>query len=243
MERERVLLGNWFPVARQEDLALPGDYLSIESAGDPILVTHGLDGELRAFSNVCSHRLTRLAQGCGHARSFQCPYHLWTYDLSGQLIGSPGMEDAEEFRRGDWNLRELGLDTWGEAWTAIGHPPAQKGMEALAVVTVFPTLLFSINRPFSMFWFQLNLLGHDEVELDMQAFLTPELADNEDLAKALVEGVVAVNNEDFAINERTWRGMHSRDATMGPLSRYEEGVKRFRRWLNAELAETAAREQ
>ena len=327
VERERVLLGNWFPVARQEDLALPGDYLSIESAGDPILVTHGLDGELRAFSNVCSHRLTKLAQGCGHARSFQCPYHLWTYDLSGQLIGSPGMEDAEEFRRGDWNLRELGLDTWGgwvfvhldkrarplleqmpqldvtypgaylerlvrvgrstcrspwnwkiivenfvesyhhaavhaktlqplfpyrdiyevdncgEAWTAIEHPPAQKEMEALAVVTVFPTLLFSINRPFSMFWFQLNLLGHDEVELDMQAFLTPELADNEDLAKTLVEGVVAVNDEDFAINERTWRGMHSRDATMGPLSRYEEGVKRFRRWLNAELAETAAREQ
>lgn len=327
VERERILLSHWFPVARREDLAQPGDYLSMEYAGEPILVTHGLDGELRAFSNVCRHRLTQLAQGCGHARSLQCPYHLWTYDLSGRLIGSPDMEDTEGFRRGDWGLRELGLDTWGgwifvhldrqasplleqmphldttysgahlerlvrvgrskchspwnwkilvenfaesyhhaavhpttlqpsfpyqnifevdnsgEVWTAIEHPPADDESEPLAVVTVFPTLLFAISRPVSMYWFQLNILGHDEVELDMQAFVIPELADNEELAKALVEGVVAVNDEDIVINERTWRGMHSRDATLGPLSRYEEGVKRFRHWLAAGLAERDPREE
>jgi phenylpropionate dioxygenase-like ring-hydroxylating dioxygenase large terminal subunit len=325
LERDRVLFANWVAVARVEDLAQPGDYLTVFYAGEPILVTHSLDGELLAFSNVCRHRLTTLAQGCGNARSLQCPYHLWTYDLAGRLIGSPGMEDAEGFRRGDWGLKELGLDTWGgwvfvhldkqarplleqiphldttysgaylerlvrvgrstcpsplnwkvlvenfvesyhhagvhptslqtpfpyqnvyevdnfgEAWSAIEHPPAIEGAEPLAVVTVFPTLLFAINRPFAMFWFQLNILGHDRAELDMQSFVPPEFADNEELAKALVEGNVSVNNEDFAINERTWQGMHSHDATMGPLSRYEEGVKRFRQWLLEALADSDPR--
>ena len=321
VERERVLFSSWFAVARVEDLAKPGDYLTLEYAGEPILVTHSLDGELLAFSNVCRHRLTTLAEGCGHARSLQCPYHLWTYDLSGRLVGSPGMEETEGFHRGDWGLTELGLDTWGgwvfvhldkharplleqmphldttysgaylerlvrvarttchspwnwkvtvenfaesyhhaavhpkslqpifpyqniyevdnfgEAWSAIEHPPAHEDTEALAVLTVYPTLLIAINRSFGMFWFKLNILGHAAVELEMQTFVTPEHADNEEFAKLLDESTVAVNDEDVGINERVWKGMHSRNATMGPLSCYEEGVKRFRRWVLDALAE------
>jgi hypothetical protein len=107
------------------------------------------------------------------------------------------------------------------------------------VLTVYPTLLIAINRSYGMFWFQLNILGHDSVELEMQTFVTPEFADNEEFAKFLVENVVAINDEDFAINQRTWRGMHSRNATMGPLSRHEEGVKRFRRWVLDALADAS----
>jgi phenylpropionate dioxygenase-like ring-hydroxylating dioxygenase large terminal subunit len=323
VERERVLFASWFAVARMEDLAKPGDYLTLEYAGEPILVTHSLDGELLAFSNVCRHRMTTVAQGCGHARSLQCPYHLWTYDLAGRLVGSPGMEDVEGFRRDDWGLLELALDTWGgwvfvhldkqarplleqmphldttysgaylerlvrvgrstchspwnwkvavenfaesyhhaavhpkslqpifpyqsiyevdnfgEAWSAIEHPPANEDTEPLAVLTVYPTLLIAINRSYGMFWFRLNILGHDSVELEMQTFVTPELVDNEEFAKFLVENVAAINDEDFAINQRTWRGMHSRNATMGPLSRHEEGVKRFRRWLLEALGDAS----
>ena len=51
--------------------------------------SRGRDGKLRAFLNVCRHRGAKVAQGCGEARVFSCPYHAWTYDLSGKVMGIP----------------------------------------------------------------------------------------------------------------------------------------------------------
>ena len=50
----------------------------------PILIVRGRDSKLRAFLNVCRHRGAKVAQGCGKARLFSCPYHAWTYDLAGK---------------------------------------------------------------------------------------------------------------------------------------------------------------
>jgi phenylpropionate dioxygenase-like ring-hydroxylating dioxygenase large terminal subunit len=69
-------------------LAKPGDYLAEDVAGMPVLMTRGMDGEVRAFANICRHRGAPLAQGCGSARAFVCPYHGWTYDLAGKLLGT-----------------------------------------------------------------------------------------------------------------------------------------------------------
>ena len=68
----------------------PGDWITSDETGIPVLVVRGRDGELRAYANVCRHRGARLAEGrgCG-AASFICPYHGWTYDLEGRLIGLP----------------------------------------------------------------------------------------------------------------------------------------------------------
>ena len=53
------------------------------------LVVRGRDGRLRAFLNVCRHRGAKVADGFGTARVFSCPYHAWTYDLSGRVRGIP----------------------------------------------------------------------------------------------------------------------------------------------------------
>jgi phenylpropionate dioxygenase-like ring-hydroxylating dioxygenase large terminal subunit len=66
-----------------------GAYRTDEYAGVPILIVRGRDGVLRAFLNVCRHRGAQVAQGCGEARAFSCPYHAWTYDLAGKLMGIP----------------------------------------------------------------------------------------------------------------------------------------------------------
>ena len=66
-----------------------GAFRTDEYAGVPILIVRGRDGALRAFLNVCRHRGAQVAQGCGQARVFSCPYHAWTYDLSGKLMGIP----------------------------------------------------------------------------------------------------------------------------------------------------------
>ena len=79
--------------------ARPGDYRTEDYSGVPILVVRGRDGILRAFLNVCRHRGAKVAAGCGSARAFSCPYHAWTYDLTGRLThipeerGFPGIRD------------------------------------------------------------------------------------------------------------------------------------------------------
>lgn len=68
-------------------LPKPGDFLTEDVAGMPVLLTRGTDGGVRAFANICRHRGAPVAEGCGNARAFVCPYHGWTYDGYGRLLG------------------------------------------------------------------------------------------------------------------------------------------------------------
>ena len=71
------------------DWPKPGAYRAEDFAGVPILIARGSDGRLRAFLNVCRHRGAKVAQGCGSAGAFTCPYHGWTYGNDGALRGLP----------------------------------------------------------------------------------------------------------------------------------------------------------
>ncbi len=91
--RERAVLFRKYPqmVGFSCQLPGPGDYLTDDGGGVPILLTRNRDGALNGFLNVCRHRGARLAAGRGQAasRRFVCPYHAWTYNLDGKLIGVP----------------------------------------------------------------------------------------------------------------------------------------------------------
>src|SRR5881394_2618899 len=89
----------WFYAGRSEQVAAAGQYFTREINGRNIVVTRNERGDLRAFHNVCRHRGTRLcADGTGRLPgTIQCPYHAWTYDLDGRLIGAPHMEDVPHF--------------------------------------------------------------------------------------------------------------------------------------------------
>ena len=50
---------------------------------------------------------------CGNRRSFQCPFHLWSFDLDGKMIGAPGMDQAEDFDKKDWSLPKFSVELWG----------------------------------------------------------------------------------------------------------------------------------
>ena len=76
----------------------------------------------------------------------------------------------------------------------------------------------------------------DAVSCDRNSAIFPFLADNEEMARQMMVGVEEINVEDLAVNARTWKGLHSRFATMGPLSPHEEGVRRFRSWMSGELS-------
>jgi phenylpropionate dioxygenase-like ring-hydroxylating dioxygenase large terminal subunit len=70
-------------------LPKPGDFMTLDETGVPALLVRRDDGSLGAFLNVCRHRGSRVAEGCGNAKLFTCPYHAWTYGTDGKLRGRP----------------------------------------------------------------------------------------------------------------------------------------------------------
>lgn len=90
-EMRDIFAREWICVGRASALPKPGDYLTYELAGQPILVIRDRDGRLRAMSNVCLHRMSTLLEGAGNRRVIVCPYHAWSYNLDGTLRGAPAM--------------------------------------------------------------------------------------------------------------------------------------------------------
>jgi len=106
-ELDDVFRKDWFCAGRADALPNPGDYTTLELAGEPILVIRGADGTLRAQSNVCLHRMSTLLTGRGNTRAIVCPYHAWTYNLDGTLRGAPAMEQNEAFCKDQMRLPQI----------------------------------------------------------------------------------------------------------------------------------------
>src|SRR5690606_33533884 len=118
----------WICVGRVEQVEKPGQYILREVMGESIIITSSGAGRVNAFYNVCRHRGTRLCtEAAGHfGRSIQCPYHAWTYDLDGALIGAPHMDEVPHFSKADYPLHRVHADTWdGHVFINLstGAPP------------------------------------------------------------------------------------------------------------------------
>lgn len=86
-------------VCHESEIANPGEWRKIDYLGESVIVIRGDDGEIRAFTNVCRHRGSRLVDGEGGcAKVLTCPYHAWSYARDGRLVGVmhrheyPGLE-------------------------------------------------------------------------------------------------------------------------------------------------------
>lgn len=112
-EQDAIFARTWQAVARTDELAKPGDYLTSEAAGEPIVLTRDQTGKLRAYYNVCPHRAGVVARGKGNRKSFQCLYHGWTFNHDGQLLRAPGMEETPSFEPSCFSLHEIRTETWG----------------------------------------------------------------------------------------------------------------------------------
>ena len=106
-EQQQLFRGRPLLMRFASDWAEPGAYRTDDYAGVPILLVRGADRKLRAFLNVCRHRGARVAKECGQARAFSCPYHAWSYDLSGKLIAIPDERCFPGVRGARSSLTEL----------------------------------------------------------------------------------------------------------------------------------------
>ncbi len=97
-ERGAIFRRTWQWVCHAEKLREEGAYVTIDVAGQPICVVRDREGALRAFYNVCKHRAHELLQGEGRTTKIMCPYHAWTYDLTGQLRRAPETDNLKDFK-------------------------------------------------------------------------------------------------------------------------------------------------
>jgi Rieske 2Fe-2S family protein len=113
-ELERFFASRWIAVGRAEQVAERGEYFLREVAEESLIVLRDDAGAIRSYFNVCRHRGTRLcteAEG-RFAETIQCPYHAWTYDLAGRMVGAPHMEGTPGFCKDDYPLREIPVELW-----------------------------------------------------------------------------------------------------------------------------------
>ena len=121
LERRTVFARSWQVVARADQVAAAGQFVSGETAdGEPFVVVRGEDGVLRAFFNVCRHHAAAVVTSPeGSAHLLRCPYHGWTYALSGELKGTPDFAGVCDFDRAANGLVPLPVGVW-ESWVFVG---------------------------------------------------------------------------------------------------------------------------
>ncbi len=127
LESRTVFGQNWVVVGRADQVAAPGQYITADVAGEPIVVVRGNDGVLRAFFNVCRHHAAAvMTEPCGQASILRCPYHGWSYGLDGALKGVPEFAGVKCFDAAQSGLVPVRAGVW-EAFVFVNldlHAPS-----------------------------------------------------------------------------------------------------------------------
>jgi len=131
-EQDRIFQGpNWLYVCLDAEIPNPGDFVRSRLGAREVVAVRGVDGRARVLVNRCAHRSMQFCSANrGTVTEFTCPYHQWTYDLEGKLLGLP-------FRRG---LR-------GQGGMPEDFRPEDHGLESLAVASRHGVVFASFAQP------------------------------------------------------------------------------------------------
>jgi len=132
-EQDKIFNQEWICIGRCDEIPAPGDYLTHEIAGTPVLAVRQESGEIIGFVNACAHRFTRLVKDrSGHAFAFTCPNHAWTYGIDGQLNHAPFMDSKPGFDPKQNNLEALHTESWeGFLYITLSKKPSKSITKSL----------------------------------------------------------------------------------------------------------------
>lgn len=106
MDLEAIFYKRWIFAGVECEILNPGDYFTLSIGPTPVVVLRDQAGAIRAFFNTCRHRGSKICLADkGAVKRLVCPYHQWTYDLSGRLVANGRMHD--DFDRGEYSLRSV----------------------------------------------------------------------------------------------------------------------------------------
>jgi phenylpropionate dioxygenase-like ring-hydroxylating dioxygenase large terminal subunit len=89
------------------DIPNPGDIFLFDELGLSLILTRTKKGDIKAYLNMCTHRGARLVDSCVSRSRFTCPFHAWSFDLDGKLIGLPDKESFSGLEREERKLVEI----------------------------------------------------------------------------------------------------------------------------------------
>lgn len=113
LERNTVFARSWQVAGRADQVREPGQYMTCDLAGEPILLVRASDGILRGFFNVCRHHAAAvMTKPEGKTETLRCPYHGWTYNLAGALILTPEFAGTRNFDRSANGLIPIQTAVW-----------------------------------------------------------------------------------------------------------------------------------
>lgn len=97
LEQQGLLSRTWQFAGHVSQLEQPGDFFTFNIAGESLFCVRTRNDEIKAFYNVCQHRAHQLVQGHGNTSLIVCPYHAWSYELTGELRGGPNTSSVAGF--------------------------------------------------------------------------------------------------------------------------------------------------
>ena len=158
-EKPSIFYRSWLYAGHVCLLDQPGKYLVRDIGDQSVIILRHPDGELRGFHNVCQHRAHRLLEGEGAVKSnIMCPYHNWTYELSGSLLRARGTDRVANFDRSDICLQPVKVEIFcGFVFYNFDHDAepmntqfAELGREILSYSPNAPALKRAYRREYPL---------------------------------------------------------------------------------------------
>lgn len=140
-ERDGVISKEWAAISFVSDLKSPGYVKPVNFMGLPLVIVRDNNDEIKVFHNVCSHRGMKLVHEQGQSPGvLVCPYHAWTYDLDGDLKGTPHIGGVdkhtdERFKCENHGLRQVRSFVWFGIVFVNLSGDAPKFLDAIAPLT------------------------------------------------------------------------------------------------------------
>ena len=110
-EKQNIFYCNWHYAGHVSQLSKTGDYLTASVADESVFIVRCQDDTLRGFYNVCRHRTHQLLEGSGNTHNIVCPYHAWSYSLTGELRHARNSEKVPGFDKSEFCLQPVQVDT------------------------------------------------------------------------------------------------------------------------------------
>jgi phenylpropionate dioxygenase-like ring-hydroxylating dioxygenase large terminal subunit len=147
LEMEQIFARAWLFMCHESQIPNPGDFFLNFMGEDRVIIVRNNDMGISVLVNSCRHRGNAVCRADeGHATSFMCTYHGWTYDLKGALVGVPGFKEVyhEELDREHWGLINAAqVDSYKGLVFATMDPAAPPLLEYLGDATFCLDLLFA----------------------------------------------------------------------------------------------------